>query len=119
MPDEKLRRIAIADGSPAFRTAAANYVADLPGYVLAGTSEIAITQIHIGLAGGGATADNLFALDNLSVAAPVPEPGTMTLLGLGVASFALIRPRRGVGYQVTAARRSSRVSAPDAGLPKR
>jgi DNA-binding NarL/FixJ family response regulator len=32
------RRIAIADDSPAFLAAAAGYVADLPGYVLAGTA---------------------------------------------------------------------------------
>jgi DNA-binding NarL/FixJ family response regulator len=31
-------RIAIADDSPAFLAAAAGYVADLPGYVLAGTA---------------------------------------------------------------------------------
>ena len=42
MSAERLRRIAIADGSPAFLTAAANYVADLPGYVLAGTSNTAL-----------------------------------------------------------------------------
>jgi DNA-binding NarL/FixJ family response regulator len=35
MSEERLRRIAIADSSPAFRTAAANYVADLPGFMLA------------------------------------------------------------------------------------
>ena len=33
-----LRRIAIADDSPAFLAAAASYVAELPGYVLAGTA---------------------------------------------------------------------------------
>jgi hypothetical protein len=57
------------------------------------TSSVAITQIHIGLADGGATSDNLFAIDNLSVATPVPEPGTITLLGMGVATFALARGR--------------------------
>jgi DNA-binding NarL/FixJ family response regulator len=41
MSEERLRRIAIADSSPAFRTAAANYVADLPGFILAGTSDTA------------------------------------------------------------------------------
>ena len=35
------RRIAIADDSPAFVAAAADYVAALPGYVLAGTAETA------------------------------------------------------------------------------
>jgi hypothetical protein len=34
------------------------------------TSSVAITRIHIGLMDGGATSDNLFAIDNLSVAAP-------------------------------------------------
>jgi hypothetical protein len=81
------------------------------------TSDVAITQIHIGLAGGGATSGNLFALDDLSVATPVPEPGTMTLLGIGVATFAWARSRR--LYQVAPERRSSRVSARDVGLPKR
>jgi DNA-binding NarL/FixJ family response regulator len=33
-----LRRIAIADDSPAFLAAAAGYVAQLPGYLLAGTA---------------------------------------------------------------------------------
>ena len=42
MSDERLHRIAIADSSPAFLTAAANYVADLPGYTLAGTSNTAL-----------------------------------------------------------------------------
>ena len=38
---ERVRRIAIADSSPAFRTAAANFVQDLPGYALAGTTDAA------------------------------------------------------------------------------
>jgi hypothetical protein len=57
------------------------------------TSSIEITGIHIGLANGGATADNLFAIDNLSVASPVPEPGSATLLGVGIAAFVLRRRR--------------------------
>ena len=43
MSDGRLRRIAIADSSPAFLTAAANYVSNLPGYTLAGTSD---TELH-------------------------------------------------------------------------
>jgi hypothetical protein len=57
------------------------------------TSSIEITGIDIGLANGEATADNLFAIDNLSVASPVPEPGSATLLGVGIATFALRRLR--------------------------
>lgn len=34
---ERLRRIAIADSSPAFLNAAASYISALPGYTLAGT----------------------------------------------------------------------------------
>jgi DNA-binding NarL/FixJ family response regulator len=37
----KLRRIAIADDSPAFAAAVAQYVAALPGYVLAGAAHTA------------------------------------------------------------------------------
>jgi DNA-binding NarL/FixJ family response regulator len=39
MSEARLRRVAIADSSPAFLTAAANYISDLPGYVVAGTSD--------------------------------------------------------------------------------
>ena len=38
---ERVRRIAIADSSPAFRSAAANFVQDLPGYTLAGATDTA------------------------------------------------------------------------------
>ena len=41
MSEERVRRIAIADSSPAFRMAAANFVRDLPGYTLAGTADAA------------------------------------------------------------------------------
>jgi hypothetical protein len=34
------------------------------------TSSVAVTRIHIGLMDGGATSANLFAIDNLSLAAP-------------------------------------------------
>ena len=39
MNDTRPLKIAIADGSPAFLTAAANYIADLPGFILAGTAD--------------------------------------------------------------------------------
>src|SRR3989442_2124083 len=43
MTSERTRRIAIADDSPAFVAAAADYVASLPGYGLAGTVQ-AVSQ---------------------------------------------------------------------------
>ena len=39
MSDARTLKIAIADGSPAFLTAAANYIAHLPGFILAGTAD--------------------------------------------------------------------------------
>jgi DNA-binding NarL/FixJ family response regulator len=42
-----LRRIAIADDSPAFLAAAAGYVADLPGYVLAGTAASTVDALQL------------------------------------------------------------------------
>jgi len=42
MVDARPLRIAIADGSPAFLTAVASYVAGLPGFVLAGTADTAM-----------------------------------------------------------------------------
>jgi DNA-binding NarL/FixJ family response regulator len=39
MYDPRPLRIAIADGSPAFLMAAASYIADLPGFELAGTAD--------------------------------------------------------------------------------
>ena len=47
MSAERLRRIAIADASPAFRNAAANFVSDLPGYTLAGTSDTAMQALTL------------------------------------------------------------------------
>jgi DNA-binding NarL/FixJ family response regulator len=38
MSEDRVRRIAIADSSPAFLHAAASYISNLPGYVVAGTS---------------------------------------------------------------------------------
>jgi two-component system, NarL family, nitrate/nitrite response regulator NarL len=43
MTPERTRRIAIADDSPAFVVAAADYIASLPGYGLAGTVQ-AVSQ---------------------------------------------------------------------------
>jgi DNA-binding NarL/FixJ family response regulator len=40
-------RIAIADDSPAFLTAAANYVSNLPGFVLAGTANTALQALTL------------------------------------------------------------------------
>ncbi|MGH8732532.1 MAG: response regulator [Burkholderiales bacterium] len=42
MSDERPLRIAIADGSPAFLSAAANYIAHLPGFILAGTADTTV-----------------------------------------------------------------------------
>lgn len=47
MAQERLRRVAIADSSPAFLTAAANYISDLPGYVVAGTSDTALQALTL------------------------------------------------------------------------
>ena len=41
MTPERIRRIAIADDSPAFVAAAADYITSLPGYGLAGTVQAA------------------------------------------------------------------------------
>ncbi len=41
------RRIAIADDSPAFLAAAASYVSDLPGFVLAGTVASALDALKL------------------------------------------------------------------------
>jgi DNA-binding NarL/FixJ family response regulator len=40
-------RIAIADDSPAFLTAAANYISNLPGFVLAGTANTALQALTL------------------------------------------------------------------------
>jgi DNA-binding NarL/FixJ family response regulator len=44
---ERLRRIAIADRSPAFLSAAASYINHLPGYTLAGTSDTAMQALAL------------------------------------------------------------------------
>jgi DNA-binding NarL/FixJ family response regulator len=41
------RRVAIADDSPAFLAAAASHVAELPGYVLAGTASTAAQALDL------------------------------------------------------------------------
>src|SRR4051794_19439556 len=40
-------RVAIADDSPAFLAAAANYIASLPGYVLAGTASNPVDALSL------------------------------------------------------------------------
>jgi DNA-binding NarL/FixJ family response regulator len=45
--DDRPLRIAIADGSPAFLTAAASYIAHLPGFVLAGTADTALQALGL------------------------------------------------------------------------
>jgi len=45
--NDKLRRIAIADDSPAFLAAAASYVATLPGWTLAGTASSALEALSL------------------------------------------------------------------------
>jgi DNA-binding NarL/FixJ family response regulator len=45
--DPRPLRIAIADGSPAFLSAAANYISHLPGFVLAGTADTALQALRL------------------------------------------------------------------------
>ena len=47
MSDPRPLRIVIADSSPAFLTAAANYIAHLPGFVLAGTANTAMQALGL------------------------------------------------------------------------
>ncbi|HEU5176547.1 MAG TPA: response regulator [Burkholderiales bacterium] len=47
MSEARPIKVAIADGSPAFLTAAANYVASLPGFVLAGTANTALQAMTL------------------------------------------------------------------------
>ena len=47
MSDPRPLRIAIADGSPAFLSAAANYIAQFPGFVLAGTANTGLQALGL------------------------------------------------------------------------
>ena len=47
MSTETVRRIAIADASPAFLSAAATFISHLPGYTLAGTSKTAAQALAL------------------------------------------------------------------------
>jgi DNA-binding NarL/FixJ family response regulator len=52
MAEERLRRIVIADSSPAFLSAAASFINDLPGYTLAGTSDTSLQALTLVSAAG-------------------------------------------------------------------
>lgn len=47
MEEQRVRRVAIADDSPAFLSAAANYVTTLPGFQLAGVARTAPQTIEL------------------------------------------------------------------------
>jgi DNA-binding NarL/FixJ family response regulator len=47
LPGNPVCRVAIADDSPAFLAAAANYIAGLPGFVLAGTASNPVDALSL------------------------------------------------------------------------
>jgi DNA-binding NarL/FixJ family response regulator len=47
MSEERVRRIAIADSSPAFLSAAANYISGLPGFTLAATTNTSLQALTL------------------------------------------------------------------------
>ncbi|MDQ5849936.1 MAG: response regulator [Pseudomonadota bacterium] len=47
MQNHNVRRVAIADDSPAFLAAAASHIAGLPGFILAGTASTALQALAL------------------------------------------------------------------------
>jgi len=65
-------------------------------------SEDRITSLHVGLFGGAATTLGHFRLDDLTIGgAAVPEPGSIVLCGLGLASLAARQRRRAIRLKQT------------------
>jgi hypothetical protein len=66
--------IGFADGTSQnfmLHASAFQFLSPLPDF-FGLTSSVEITRIHIGLMDGGPTSANVFAIDNLSIAAPEP-----------------------------------------------
>jgi len=63
--------------------------AEFHGYVVDGGGPL-ITRVSYNTAGG----DGEWGLDNLEYSTPVPEPGTMAALALGLAAFSRRKARR-------------------------
>lgn len=47
------------------------------------TADQLISSIHFGLAGGAATQNGAFVIDNLTIGSAIPAPGALAMLGLG------------------------------------